>query len=430
MNTHTCKSLTLALVLIGMLTAGAGAAGVSSVKDVYDLMQKKKLSRTEEQQIAAYAVKRYKKADLSKAEHKALVEKTDDGGGYAAWFIKAKPGSKATIVADKNRQWPMRELANAGFFVAADKFPNFTSVHYRYTVDDFWFPPTKTRFGFESFPLGPMSQKQSGVPEGEIIDMGVYTAGKKFFPGTKRKWWVYVPKQYNKSSAAKLLVVNDGDRMSKGDGNFCIVMDNMVHAKKMPVTIGVFISPGETKAGARDNRSNEYDTCTPRYADFLEAEILPTVYAKYNVSKDAADHCIAGSSSGASCAFTAAWQRNDLFEKVISFVGSYADFRKYDDYPEYLGGKESKSEYGPYKTAHNYPGLIRKAPKKNIRVYLQDGCNDLDNQLGNWFKNNERMAAALAYSGYDYKFAIGGGMHSRNHGMSILPEIFEWIWAE
>jgi enterochelin esterase family protein len=431
MKKDTYSSIILVLVLMGVLTGRADAAGVSSVKDVYQLLQNKKLSNTEEQQIADYALKRYKNDDLSKAVHKALVEKTDDGGGYAAWFIQAKPGAKATIVADKNRQWPMRELGKSGFFVAADRFPDFTSVHYRYTVDDFWFPPEKTRFGFESYTLGPMSVKQSGVPEGELIDMGTYSAGSKFFPGTKRKWWVYVPKQYIKSSAAKLLVVNDGDNMSKGDGNFCIVMDNMIDAKKMPVTIGVFISPGETKVGARDNRSNEYDTCTRKYADFLEAEILPQVYAKYNISKDAADHCIAGSSSGASCAFTAAWQRNDLFEKVISFVGSYADFRKYEDYPAYLGGAEKpSSEYGPYKTAHNYPGLIRKAPRKNIRVYLQDGRNDLDNQLGNWFLNNERMAAALAYSGYDYKFAIGDGMHSRQHGMSILPEIFEWIWEK
>ena len=159
----------LMFICLVLLFTGTGFAGVSSVKDVYDLMQKKKLSRTEEQQIAAYAIKRYKKADLSKGSHKALVQKTDDGGGYAAWFIKAKPGSKAVIMADKNRQWPMRELANAGFFVAADRFPNFTSVHYRYTVGDVWFPVAKTRFGFESFPLGPMSVKQSGVPEGEII---------------------------------------------------------------------------------------------------------------------------------------------------------------------------------------------------------------------------------------------------------------------
>ena len=88
-----------------------------------------------------------------------------------------------------------------------------------------------------------------------------------------------------------------------------------------------------------------------------------------------------------------------------------------------------KSEYGPYKTAHDYPALIRKTnPPKPIRIYLQAGRNDLDNNLGNWFLSNERMVAALAFSGYDYKYTPGRGMHSKKHGMSLLPEILEWIW--
>jgi len=113
---------------------------------------------------------------------------------------------------------------------------------------------------------------------------------------------------------------------------------------------------------------------------------------------------------------------------MISFVGSYCDFRRIGDFPH---DKGKKSEYGPWKTAHDYPSLIRKqTPPRNIRIFLQDGENDLDNTLGNWFKNNERMADALAFSGYQHKVAWGQGMHSKKHGMSLLPEILEWLWKE
>ncbi len=117
---------------------------------------------------------------------------------------------------------------------------------------------------------------------------------------------------------------------------------------------------------------------------------------------------------------------------MVSFVGSFADFRPLSEYPVY--GKSytmSGDAFGPWKTAHDYPALIRKTnPRKPIKVFLQDGENDLDNTLGNWFQNNLRMDSALAYAGYDYKFVAGKGMHSKKHGMSILPEILVWLWHD
>jgi len=136
-----------------------------------------------------------------------------------------------------------------------------------------------------------------------------------------------------------------------------------------------------------------------------------------------------GASSGGSCAFTAAWHRTDLFQKVISFVGSFCDFRGINDYPSRKNNTIPVDQFGPWKTAHDYPGLIRKTyPPKPLKVFLQDGDNDLDNTLGNWFLNNERMAAALAYSGYDHWFVTGHGIHSSHHGKAVLPEALVWIW--
>jgi enterochelin esterase family protein len=192
------------------------------------------------------------------------------------------------------------------------------------------------------------------------------------------------------------------------------VFDNLIHKKEMPVTVGIFINPGvvpPTKPGedARQNRSFEYDT-TPsdQYARFLDKEILPEVRKTLNLRKDAAGWAIGGISSGGICAFTAAWERPDLFSKVLSHVGSFTNIR---------GGDR-------------YPGMIRKTAPKPIRVFLQDGSNDLDNLHGHWPLANQQMAAALKWAKYDYKFVFGDGGHNGRHGGAIMPESLRWLWRD
>jgi len=137
-------------------------------------------------------------------------------------------------------------------------------------------------------------------------------------------------------------------------------------------------------------------------------EILPEVAKEYNLRTDAAARGICGSSSGGICSFTVAWERPDAFSKVLSHVGSFTDIR---------GG-------------HVYPTLIRKTEPKPIRVFLQGGSNDLDNNYGNWPLANQQMAAALNFRGYDYKLVFGHGGHDRRDGAAILPESLRWLWRE
>jgi enterochelin esterase family protein len=426
------KDVYVKYFIIFFLFIASSAAQLKTANDVLVLYKKQSLDKSDQKLLESFVEKKFKGIDLSKGDHRANIQKHKDGGGTAAWFLKAKSGSQVEIRAEKNRDWVMKEIGESGLYFAAEKFLNFTSVHFRYSVDRTLSKHGKNhRFGFESYVWLKNSLKQDGVPQGQLIDMGLYKATKEFYPGTERSWWIYVPAQYKQGTPAKLTVFNDGGGFIKGDGNACIVMDNLIAQKKMPVTIGVFINPGIIKREGKPemrNRGNEYDTCLPKFAIFLEMEILSQVFAQYSISPKAEDHAIIGSSSGASCAFTAAWHRNDLFAKVVSFVGSYCDFRPLNDYPL---STAKKSEDGPYKTAHDYPALIRKTvPKKNIRIFLQDGENDLDNTLGSWFQNNVRMQSALAFSGYEHRVNWGKGMHSKKHGMALLPKIFTWIWQD
>lgn len=265
------------------------------------------------------------------------------------------------------------------------------------------------------YPLGPDSQRQEGVPKGTVT---AWKWKSNVFARTERDCWTYVPAQYDKGKPAAVMVFQDGggyvNDKENGQHRVPIVFDNLIHKGKMPVTIGIFIQPGTLppeKEGAKgqSNRSFEYDTLSDQYARFLIEEILPEVGKTYNLSQDPKDRAICGISSGGICAFTVAWERPDQFSKVLSHVGSFTNIR---------GG-------------HNYEALIRKTkPAKPIKVFLQDGSNDLDNEHGNWPLANQQMAAALRFMKYDYKFVFGEGKHSGVHGGSILPESLEWLWSD
>ncbi len=212
------------------------------------------------------------------------------------------------------------------------------------------------------------------------------------------------------------MVFQDGMGFCREDGGARahIVFDNLIAAGEMPVTIGVFVQPGVTPplnpetAEARYNRSYEYDGMGDSYARFLVGEFLPFIEKEHDVklSKDPNMRGICGASSGAIAAFTVAWERPDSFRRVYSMIGSYVGLRGGDDYPE----------------------LIRRTEPKPLRVFLQDGENDLNIYAGDWWMANRTMLRALQWSGYEVEHNWGKGGHNHKHGASIFPEAMRWLW--
>lgn len=262
----------------------------------------------------------------------------------------------------------------------------------------------------EQYELGPDSQKQEGVPEGKIE--GPFEFASKIYPGTLRQYWLYVPAQYVADKPACTLIVQDGLNRAN-DWHLPQVCDNLIHSQEMPVTIGIFISPGVVPTTAenaqpRFNRSFEYDALGDRYARFLLEEIIPEVSKSYNLSTNPNDRALAGASSGAICAFNAAWERPDAFRRVISTIGTYVGLR---------GGND-------------FPTLVRKVEPKPIRVFLQDGSSDLNIYAGDWWVANQDMLSALRWAGYDVKHAWGEGGHNGKHGAAIMPDAMRWLWRD
>ena len=270
--------------------------------------------------------------------------------------------------------------------------------------------------------LGPDSQEKANVPKGTITKF--HLDDSKTFPGYGRDWALYVPAQYDGKKEACLMVFQDGMGYIGPKGNWRVstVFDNLIAEGKMPVTIALFINPGfapdannptgkgkDGKPLGKANRSFEYDSVTDKYVTFLLEEMIPLVEAKgYKISKDAKRRAIGGASSGGICAFNAAWQRPDAFSKVFTTIGSFTNIR---------GGNK-------------FPELVLAEPKKDIRVYSQDGSHDLTNQFGVWPEANQKMADAWKAKGYDYQFIMGEGTHDGRHGGMLMPEALKWLWRD
>ena len=260
--------------------------------------------------------------------------------------------------------------------------------------------------------LGPDSKKKDGIPKGAVSK---YEWQSKVY-NNFREYYVYVPAQYDSTKPAALMVFQDGHAYLNDSGDFRvpIVYDNLIYQKKLPVTICLFVNPGHNTKDYPENRfrasnrADEYDVLDDRYTTMLMDEIIPELKKKYNISNDPKMHGIGGLSSGAICAFTAAWEHPEYFHKVLSQIGSYTNIR---------GG-------------NNYPSIIRKHKKKDIKIFMQDGSNDLNNDHGDWWLANLEMESALKFKGYEFKFEKGSGTHSGKHGGAILPESLIWLWSD
>jgi enterochelin esterase family protein len=262
----------------------------------------------------------------------------------------------------------------------------------------------------------------------------------KIYDGMKSDYWIYVPAQYDPRSAAALMVFQDGEWYLDRDGKIPAlnVIDNLIAQKKIPVMICVFINPGDIegspgtptfnfgkaysdkwKRTLKDSmRSTLYDTVSDRYARFLRDEVLAEVEAKYNIRKDAYSHAITGLSSGAICAFNVAWQMPDQFSRVISWIGSFASIQ-WKEHPAIADGGQ------------DYPDKVLHESHRNLRVWLQDGAEDLElEKYGSWPLANLRLANALKLKGYDFHLSFGKGTHNPGQGAAELPEEMVWLWRD
>jgi enterochelin esterase-like enzyme len=350
------------------------------------------------------------------------------------FFFATNAKSEPSLLIDDKSGPPMQQVAGSELWYAPARIEPVGRLHsFHYLIGG-------NKFGgsLDLPAYGPLSYLQPGVPSGTLSGKIVHTS--RIYDGMKSEYWIYVPAEYEPKTPAALMVFQDGGSYIDRDGNISVLgaIDNLIAQRKIPVMICVFIDPGDITdspgtstytfvKGYSDKwhrtlkdsmRSTLYDTVSDRYARFLRDEILAEVGAKYNIRKDAYSHAITGLSSGGICSFNAAWQMPDLFSRVISWIGSFDSIQWKEDSAVPDGGQD-------------YPSKILHETKRNIRVWLQDGSEDLEiERYGSWPLANLRMANALKMKGYDFHFSFGKGTHNSAHGAVQFPEEMIWLWRD
>lgn len=327
-------------------------------------------------------------------------------GGEFVFALESK--AEPQLYVDDVFQSRMTRLKGSDLWMATAALKTGTSHRFHYLIEG-----KKAGGRTDVAAYLPECYSQPGVPQGKLSEKRVHTS--RIYDGMTSDWWIYVPAQYDASTPAAVMVWQDGQGNIDRDGGSRVlnVVDNLIHQKKIPVMIQVFIQPG--LKGTQRMRSIEYDTVNDTYARFLRDEILAEVATEYNIRKDGYSRAIAGNSSGGICAFNVAWFQPDQFSRVLSRIGSFTSIQWK---PGVIDG------------GNVYPNKIRKEPTRNIRVWLQDGSNDLENDHGSWPLQNVQMANSLKLRGYDFHLSFGNGTHNGAQGNAELPAAMLWLWRE
>eukprot|EP01052_Picozoa_sp_SAG31_P034836 SAG31_NODE_4123_length_3561_cov_3.577701_4_plen_370_part_00 len=277
------------------------------------------------------------------------------------------------------------------------------------------------------YPLPREAGCRPEVPAGKVTHHSRWRS--KVFAETERDFFVYVPQQCGSRTAAKLIVCQDGhkyvDCSSGGLIRVPLVLDNMIASGELAPAVGLFIRPGiplpaACRTGDGDcpqddvapkdwQRSFEYDSVTPKYGEMLINELIPMIEAEYGVriSANPMDRLVTGISSGAVCSMVTGFHHPDHFGCVFSTCASYVNIRG----------------------AHHLPWLVRNTRRKPLKVILQVGTNDNNNDHGHNQLGNEQMASALEYAGYDSTFVLGTGYHNLVHSAHIFPDVLRWCFC-
>jgi enterochelin esterase-like enzyme len=289
-----------------------------------------------------------------------------------------------------------------------------------------------------------------GVPAGKITQFTMESRDSKFYPGIardvigtpdprnpkalivethpkdyQRTITVYVPAQYKPGSSAPMMVTHDGPALGAPDTVLPRILDNLIAQKRVPAMVAVMIQNGGGDTQGSE-RGLEYDTMSGKYAEFIEADVLPAVeqHADVKLSRKGEDRAVMGCSSGAAAAFTMTWNHPEWYRRVISYSGTYVN-QQWPYNPVTPGGAW---EY--------HDGIIANSPAKPIRVWMHVGDQDLYNpnvmrdDVHDWVTANHRFAAALKSKGYHYQyvFALDSTHCDRRVREQTLPEALEFVW--
>jgi len=295
----------------------------------------------------------------------------------------------------------------------------------------------------------PAFSEKPNVPKGRLIRFTMNSAESKIFPTApvggarganagaaapapsgppqhqtfERQLAVYIPAGYVPNTPTPFIVVQDGqtyisDNPVTDKAFMPPMLDNLIHEKRIPPIVAVFIAPGP---GAQ--RSIEYDTVSDRYTNFVETEVLPRIAKDYQIAftTDPDGRATFGMSSGAAAALTMAWLNPNLYHRVVSYSGTFVALQR--------------NATAPNGAWDFHQTFIPNSERRPLRIWMHVSENDIGatspaEGMRNWVIANNRMAAVLKSKGYPYQFIFSeaSGHVDQRVQLQTMPEAFEWVW--
>ncbi len=277
----------------------------------------------------------------------------------------------------------------------------------------------------------PELKARDGVPKGVVHHFVMDSKDSKIYPGIakhapgqvvpyKRRVSVYVPSQYVQGTPAPFFVSQD----SMASNIIPTILDNMIADKRLPVMVAIMIDSGGGDAQGSE-RGLEYDTCSGKYAEFIETEVLPKITNDYHVTftKNPDGRMTMGGSSGGACAFSMAWYHPDLYHRVLSYSGTF------------VNQQSPYTPASPHGAWEYHDQFIPKSKRKPLRIWLECGEFDLrykdpESTYHNWVMSNDRMAKVLKDKKYPYQYWLAKSAYHVDGRVvgQTLPQALEWVW--
>lgn len=131
--------------------------------------------------------------------------------------------------------------------------------------------------------------------------------------GAERKIAVYLPARFRMTRRYPLLVVHDGFDFLQF-ASLQTVLDNLIHRLAIPPMVVAMTQSSD--------RMREY-AADDRHAEFLVAELVPQLQARYPLVRQPAARGLCGASFGAVASLHAAWRHPGFFGRLLLQSGSF-----------------------------------------------------------------------------------------------------------
>jgi enterochelin esterase-like enzyme len=250
-------------------------------------------------------------------------------GDSVALLFKGNAGS-VSWAGDFNGWSPTfsgQRLGESDIYLVEKVFPTNARLDYKIVVDGSWkLDPSNSFVQYSGF--GPNSELRMpswqfpvetipnpNFPKGALSENQVIQSTTSNLNYTVQ-YKVYTPSGYDQFENLPVIYITDGHEYADDKlGSMVIVLNNLIHQKKIQPIIAVFVDPRNPSNLGSNRRMQEY-RANLKFANFLSDELVPTIDAAYKTNPRATHRAILGTSLGGWNSAYVGLVRSDVFQLI------------------------------------------------------------------------------------------------------------------